>query len=95
MEMAENLTENFLSEEATQDVFEAMYEAREKWRNIGGVFRLLDATLDAIRAEENGQRRRSGRSGKRCTTFYDGVDPKQNPRSGAVELELSTFLHEL
>ena len=32
----------------TQYVFEMMYEAREKWRNIGGVFLLSESTLDNI-----------------------------------------------
>ncbi|CAI8052917.1 hypothetical protein GBAR_LOCUS28948, partial [Geodia barretti] len=35
----------------TQDVFEMMYEAREKWRNIGGVFRLSESTLKNIDSE--------------------------------------------
>ena len=35
----------------TQYVFEMMYEAREKWRNIGGVFRLSESTLDNIDSE--------------------------------------------
>ena len=37
--------------ENTQDVFEMMYEAREKWRSIGGVFRLTEATLNNIDVE--------------------------------------------
>ena len=35
----------------TQDIFEMMYDAREKWRNIGGVFHLSQSTLNNINAE--------------------------------------------
>ena len=35
----------------TQDIFEMMYDAREKWRNIGGVFLLSQSTLNNINAE--------------------------------------------
>ena len=35
----------------TQDIFEMMYDAREKWRNIGGVFHLSQSTLKNINAE--------------------------------------------
>ena len=48
------MDEDFLSEDDTQAVFEAMYEARDKWRNIGGVFSVPGATLNAIRKEEKG-----------------------------------------
>ncbi|CAI8007959.1 hypothetical protein GBAR_LOCUS5503, partial [Geodia barretti] len=41
-------TLNPLTIDNTQDVFEKMYEAREKWRNIGGVFHLSESTLDNI-----------------------------------------------
>ena len=40
-----------LSLENTQDVFEAMYEARDKWQNIGGVFRV--PSLSSIAQEES------------------------------------------
>ena len=36
----------------TQDVFEIMYDARKKWRNIGGYFRVSESTLENI-DEEN------------------------------------------
>ena len=35
----------------TQDVFEMMYDARKKWRNIGGFFRLSESTLNNINAD--------------------------------------------
>ena len=35
----------------TQDIFEMMYDAREKWRNFGGVFHLSQSTLNNINAE--------------------------------------------
>ena len=35
----------------SQDIFEMMYDAREKWRNIGGVFHLSQSTLNNINAE--------------------------------------------
>ena len=37
----------------TQDVFEEMYGARDKWQNIGGVFSLSDTTLTSIAQEES------------------------------------------
>ena len=40
-----------LTVDNTQDVFEMMYDAREKWRNIGGFFRLSESTLNNIDAE--------------------------------------------
>ena len=42
-----------LSLKDTQDVFEAMYEARDKWKNIGGVFRVPDSSLSSIAQEES------------------------------------------
>ena len=42
-----------LSLENTQDVFEAMYEASDKWKNIGGVFRVPDPSLSSIAQEES------------------------------------------
>ena len=47
-----------LSLEDTQDVFEAMYEARDKWQNIGGVFRVPDSSLSSIAQEESSSDRR-------------------------------------
>ena len=35
----------------TQDIFMMMYDAREKWRNIGGVFLLSQSTLNNINPE--------------------------------------------
>ena len=35
----------------SQDIFEMMYDAREKWRNIGGVFHLSQSTLNNINVE--------------------------------------------
>ena len=40
-----------LTVDNTQDIFEMMYDAREKWRNIGGFFRLSESTLNNIDAE--------------------------------------------
>ena len=37
--------------DSTQDVLEMMYEAREKWRFIGGVFHLTEPTLNNIDLE--------------------------------------------
>ena len=37
--------------DSTQDVLEMMYEAREKWRFIGGIFRLTEPTLNNIDLE--------------------------------------------
>ena len=42
-----------LSIDNAYDVFEAMYEARDKWRNIGGAFRVPDSTLSCIAQEED------------------------------------------
>ena len=49
----------------TQNVFEEMYEARDKWQNIGGVFGLSNSTLTSIGGEESstdGQLRRAIRA---------------------------------
>ena len=35
----------------TQEVYEMMYSAREKWRSIGGIFSIPESTLDNIDAE--------------------------------------------
>lgn len=37
-----------LSIDDTQDVYEAMYDAQEKWYNIGGVFRIPESELISI-----------------------------------------------
>ena len=42
-----------LTTDSIQDVFEAMFEARDKWRNIGGAFRVPDSTLSCIAQEED------------------------------------------
>ena len=42
-----------LTTDSIQDVFEAMFEARDKWRNIGGTFRVPDSTLSCIAQEED------------------------------------------
>ena len=47
----ETFTTHTLTIDNAQDVFEMMYDAREKWRNIGGFFRLLDSTLNNINAD--------------------------------------------
>ena len=44
-------TVHILTIDNAQDVFEMMYEAREKWRNIGGAFRLTPSTLNNINLE--------------------------------------------
>ena len=36
-----------------QKIFEALYEARDKWRNLGGVFGVSEATLRCIAKEED------------------------------------------
>ena len=64
----------YLTQDKVQDVFEAMFDAREKWRNIGGVFRLLDATLDDIRAEENGMDDRLSRVIKAWLRQHGGTE---------------------
>ena len=35
----------------TQKVYERMYDAREKWRSIGGIFGISESTLDNIDSE--------------------------------------------
>ena len=35
----------------TQKIFEIMYDARKKWRSIGGIFNVSESTLDNIDAE--------------------------------------------
>ena len=40
-----------LTVDNTQDVFEIMYDARRKWRNIGGYFRLSESILENIDVE--------------------------------------------
>ena len=40
-----------LTIENAHDVFEMMYDAREKWRSIGGIFHLSQATLKNIDSE--------------------------------------------
>ena len=35
----------------TQEVYESMYSAREKWRSIGGIFGISESTLDNIDSE--------------------------------------------
>ena len=40
-----------LTVDNTQDVFEMMYDARRKWRNIGGYFRLSESILENIDVE--------------------------------------------
>ena len=42
-----------LSIDNAYDVFDAMCEARNRWRNIGGAFRVPDSTLSCIAQEEN------------------------------------------
>ena len=44
-------TVHILTIDNAQDVFEMMYEAREKWRNIGRAFRLTPSTLNNINLE--------------------------------------------
>ena len=39
---------HILTIDNTQDVFEMMYDARKKWHNIGGCFRLSESTLENI-----------------------------------------------
>ena len=41
-----------LSVDNTFEIFEIMYEARNKWHNIGGVFRVPESTLQCIAVEE-------------------------------------------
>ena len=43
----------FLTINDLQEVFEEMYEARDKWRNIGGVFGVSESTLRCIGKEEH------------------------------------------
>ena len=42
-----------LSIDDAYDVFEAMYKACNRWRNIGGAFRVPDSTLSCIALEED------------------------------------------
>ena len=44
-------TAHTLTVDSAQVVLEMMYEAREKWRRIGGIFLLSQSTLDNIGAE--------------------------------------------
>ena len=41
-----------LSVDNTYDILEAMYDARDKWRNIGGIFHVPESTLRCIALEE-------------------------------------------
>ena len=43
---------NKLSIDNTYDIFEVMYEARDKWHNIGGIFHVPESTLQCIAVEE-------------------------------------------
>ena len=50
-----------LSIDDLQEVFEATYEARDKWRNLGGVVGVPESTLRCIakeEADEDGKLRR-------------------------------------
>ena len=47
---ADNDVDQNLSLENTQDVYEAMYDVREKWYNIGGIFRVPESTLLSMAA---------------------------------------------
>ena len=40
-----------LTEDNTHKVFEMMYEAREKWQSIGGIFLISQSTLDNIESD--------------------------------------------
>ena len=40
-----------LTEDNTHKVFEIMYEAREKWQSIGGIFHISQSTLDNIESD--------------------------------------------
>ena len=44
-------TAHILTIDDAHDVLESMFGAREKWRRIGGVFRLSQSTLDNIESE--------------------------------------------
>ena len=44
-------TAHILTVDDAHDVLEMMFGAREKWRRIGGVFRLSQSTLDNIESE--------------------------------------------
>ena len=47
---SDNDVDQTLSLENTQDVYEAMYDVREKWYNIGGIFRVPESTLLSMAA---------------------------------------------
>ena len=125
--MAENRP--YFSIDDLQDIYEAMFDARAQWRNIGGAFHVPNGDLSALAQDERdaeGKLRSvietwlNHHGGTEICTWAEvanvlenktvgcgdmarelrrergvaRVDPKQNQRSGAVELELSTFLHE-
>ena len=44
-------TTHTLTIKDTQNIYEMMFDAREKWRSIGGIFGLSESTLDNIDSE--------------------------------------------